>query len=109
FHHGAQLVAAGVLEDADGHNLVELGMDLAEVGLADFELVGQALLLDLAPEPPHLLRSRVHAAHPDAALFPGPEHEAAEAAADVDDALAGLEPDLAAHVVDLVLLRLLHR
>ena len=39
----------------------------------------------------------------------GAEHEAAEAAADVDEALAGRQPDLAAHMVDLVALRLLQR
>ncbi len=40
--HFAQLVAAGVLEHADGNDLVELGVHFAEIGLAHLELVGQA-------------------------------------------------------------------
>ena len=47
--HLAQLVAAGVLEHADRNHLVELGVHLAEIRLAHFQLVGQPASARSAP------------------------------------------------------------
>jgi hypothetical protein len=55
----------------------------------------------------NLLGSVVDAGDRDAVALGGVEHEAAEAAPDVDHRLAGGQADLAAHMLHLVDLRLL--
>src|SRR5262245_18864110 len=108
-HYLAQLVAAGVLEHADRHHLVELRVHLPEVGEPDVDLVAHAAPRDLAAQPVHLLVRGIDGRAVDAIALDGVQHEAAETGADVDDALAGLQADLAADVLDLVRLRLLDR
>ena len=108
-HHLGQLVAAGVLEHADRHQLVVGAVGVAEVGLAHRELLLQAAARDLPAQPVDLFGRGVDAGAERARGLERAEHEAAEAAADVDVALARREAQLAADVVDLLPLRLLQR
>ncbi len=107
--HVGELVAPGMLERADGHDLVVLAAHVAEVGLDHVERALQAAARDLAAQPFDLLGRGVEPRHARAMELLGMEHEAAEAAADVDHGFARRKPHLAAHVLDLVALRLLDR
>src|SRR5262245_51236966 len=97
-----------MFQHTDRHDFVELRVYLAKVGLPRFETLAQAPLLDLTAQPFDLLGGGVYAAHPGLVPFNRPEHESAKAAADVDDALARLQADLIADVIDLVALRLFY-
>ena len=108
-HDLGQLVAPGVLERADRDHLVVLAPHVAEVGVDHLERLAQPAAGDLVAHHRHLLGGGVDAGHAHAAALVGAEHEAAEAAADVDHLLAGGEPQLGADVIDLVLLRLFQR
>ena len=108
-HDLIQLVAPGVLERADGDDLVVLLARVAEIGLDHVERFLEMALADLVAHHLHLLRDGVESRHLRAVVLLGMEHEAAEAGADVDHGLAGRELDLAAHVLDLVQLRFLER
>src|SRR5688500_15802136 len=107
-----ELVASGVLEAADAHHLVELlricsGIT-AEV-LVHLHRVLDAELLDLAARTLGLRAGGVDGRDIHAVVHGGVHEEAAEAAADVDHVLAGLEQHLARDVVGLGALRLLER
>src|SRR6185369_3476478 len=106
-HHLRDLVAAGVLERADRDDLVVLAMHLAEIRLDHVERAFEPAARDLAAQPLDLLGGGVEAGDLRAVELLGMEHEAAKAAADVDHGLARGEAHLAAHVLDLVALRLL--
>src|SRR5258706_3778019 len=103
-----EAVPPGVLEAADRHHLVELAVDAAEAAF-DGERVLQALEFDLAARRLALRAGGVVAGHLDAPAFLRVLQEAAEAAADVDHVVAGLEQHLLRHVLELVALRLLER
>src|SRR5690606_38887475 len=77
--------------------------------LADRQFPLKAAAPDLVAQPLDLLGGGVHADAGGAGRLERAEHEAAEAAADVDEALALRQPDLATDVVDLVALRRLER
>ena len=84
----AQLVAARMLQHADRNDLVVDLVDVAEVGLAHLQLSAQAPALDFVTQPAHLLGGGVQSGADRTDRFQRTEHEAAEAAADVDVALA---------------------
>jgi len=102
-----ELVTAGVLQHPDGDDLVVLAVDLPEVRLPDLDLIRQSPFADQIAQGFHLLGGGVQAGGPGAVVLQGVEQEPAEAAADVDDGIAGGEADLAADVLDLVALGLL--
>src|SRR5712692_9510216 len=99
-------VAAGMLEAADRHHLVELAIDVAEIS-GDCKRIAKAHALDFAARMVDLRTSRVDTGDLDAVALLRIQHEAAEAAADVDHVLARREQHLPRDVVELVALRLL--
>ena len=103
-----QAVAPGVLEAADRHDLVILALHAAEVRFQRHGVL-QLLPLDLAARVLDLRAGGVVARDLDAEALLGIKQEAAEAAADVGDLVAGLEEHLLRHVVKLVPLRLFQR
>src|SRR5688572_27209916 len=103
-----ELVAPGVLEAADRGHLVEFAPGVAEVAV-HLQRIAQAAALDLALGVVGLRAGGVDRGDLDAVALLRVEHEAAEAAADVDHLLARLEQELLRHVVALVALRLLQR
>src|SRR5262249_48457200 len=100
---------ADVLDDADGRDLVVAGVlrQIAGVAILDQASVGEALARDPRRRPLRLRLRQRDAVRPDAVVLRGPDAEAAPAAADVEHALTWLEPELLAHEVELVRLRLL--
>src|SRR5258706_294971 len=103
-----QAVASGVLETADRDHLVELPVHAAEVAF-DGRGPAQAPPLDLALRVLDLRARGVVAGDLDGEMLLGEEQEAAEAAADVDHVVAGLEQYFLADVLELVALRLFQR
>ena len=95
-----------MLEDADGDHLVVAAEALADVRLVHGELALQTMGSDLRLHPVGLLGGGVDAGNVGTVLLGRVEHEAAEAAAHVDDVLARYEPDLAGHVLHLGDLRI---
>ena len=83
--------------------------DVAVVLVADRGGVPETLALDRVPPPPCLLLGERHADGLHAVVLHGVQHEAAPAAADVEEPLPALEVELAADQVELLLLRLLER
>ncbi len=73
------------------------------------DLAGQAQLGDLRAHVIELVLRQRDAARLDAVVLRGPEDQAAPAAADVEQGLAGLEHQLAADVIELLRLRLVER
>src|SRR5712692_7300413 len=105
-HQIGERVAACMLEAADRHHLVELAIDVAEIS-GDCERVAKAHALDFAARMVHLRTRRVNPGDLDAVALLRIQHEAAEAAADVDHVLARRQQHLLRDVVELVALRLL--
>src|SRR5688500_10146025 len=103
-----ELVAPGVLQAADGGDLVELAPGVAEVGV-HLQRRAEAPALDLAARVLRLRAGGVDGGHAHPVVLVRVEHEAAEAAAHVDHLFARLEEQLARHVLGLVALRLLQR
>src|SRR2546425_3929986 len=103
-----QPIAAGVLEAADRDDLVVLPVHAAEVALERRGLA-QPPPLDLATRVLDLRAGGVVAGHLHAEALLRVEQEAAEAAADVDHVVAGLEQHFLSDVLELVALRLLER
>ncbi len=98
-----------VLDHADGRHLVvaRVTRHVPEVAVLDHAAVGQALALDARLRPRRLLAREGHAVRAHAVVLGGPDRQRAPAAADVEHGLAGREPELPAHEVELVHLRLL--
>src|SRR5438067_10791350 len=94
-----EAVAARVLQAADRHYLVVLAVHRPEIGFQRHG-IAQAPALDLRARVLHLRARGVVAGHLNAKALFGVEQEAAEAAADVDHVLAGLEQHLAADVLE---------
>src|SRR5882724_266019 len=103
-----QPIAAGVLEAADRDDLVVLPVHAAEVAL-DRGRLAKAPPLDLATRVLDLRAGGVVPGHLHAEALLRVEQEAAEAAADVDHVVAGLEQHLLSDVLELVALRLFQR
>src|SRR5581483_2176774 len=103
-----QTVAAGVLEAADRNHLVVLAVHRAEIRFQCHGVL-QPPLRDLAARVLDLRAGGVVAGDFHAEALFGIEQETAEAAADVDHIVAGLEQHLLADVIELVALRFLER
>ena len=103
--HFPQLMPPGMFQNADGHHLVVLAEALPHVRLVHGQLPLQPLGGDLRLDPVRLFGGGVDARDVDAVLLRRVEHEAAEAAAHVDHALARLQPHLARDVLHLRNLR----
>ena len=104
------LDVADVLDHADRGDRVEaLAGQLAPVLHADVDAVGDAGLLGARAGALGLRRRQRDAGDVDAVVDRGVHGEAAPAAADVEQALAGLEAELGAHELELGLLGLLER
>ncbi len=103
-----QVDVADVLEHADADHLVEtpIARQVAIVHQLQRHLTGQALgRHPLAPQF-QLLLAEGDAVHLNAELASGIARQSAPAAADIQQPLAGLEPQLAAQMAQLGLLRL---
>src|SRR4051812_9298112 len=104
------LRVADVLDHADAGDRVEaLAGQLAVVGDADVDLVGDAVLRGQVARALRLRLGERDPGHVDAVARGGVDGEAPPAAADVEDALAALEPELGADELELGLLGLLER
>src|SRR4029077_2371860 len=94
---------ADVLGDADRADRVEVGLgDIAVVHVADLGQVLKAFALDGRLRPGRLLRGQGYAERLDALVLGSVPDHAAPAAADVEQAHARLEGDLAGDQVVLV-------
>src|SRR5205823_3274436 len=103
---GGAVARPDMLEHADGRDLVEGAGELAVILQLDRDPV-------LEPKPPYLLLRKIvlrlrqrHAMRGDAVMLRGVADEPAPAAADIEEALARLQPQLAADHVELGRLRL---
>lgn len=104
-----QVVAPGVLERADRQQLVVLARNLAEITFDNRDAVLQPSGRHLGAQLRDLFGRGVDAGAARPVMLQRMEQQPAPAAADVDKALTGLEPDLAADVIHLVELRLFER
>lgn len=100
-----QVLAPDVLEHPDARDAVELAVDLAVVLQPDLDPVFQPGGLHARGCQVELVLRQRDAEALRAELLRGAQHERAPAAADVEQALAGLKPDLGEDVVDLLDLR----
>ena len=100
-----QVLAADVLEHADARDAVELAFDVAIILQTDLDLVFEAGVLHALRREIELVLRQRDAHAPRAELLRRAHHERAPAAADVEQALAGLQLDLGEDVVDLLDLR----
>jgi hypothetical protein len=100
---------AHVLDDPDGGDLVvpRAHRDIAEVAVLDHAAPLEAFALDARLRPFGLGAREGDPVRLDAVVLGRPDGEPSPSAADVEHGLAGLETKLAAHEIDLVLLRLL--
>src|SRR5437762_7083381 len=89
-----QLIASRMLEYADRHDFVERSERVAEIGLDDVDALLEPARADLALDFLDLLGRRVDAGDRYTVAMRRVKHEAAEAAADVDDGFAGLQEEL---------------
>src|SRR5262249_5087680 len=99
---------ADVLEHSHARDLVVehvLGQ-LLVVPELDADATGEPARGNLAFDVPELMLRQRDARRVDAVALCGPEHEAAPAAADVEERLAGGKPELAADMVQLARLRI---
>jgi hypothetical protein len=103
-----QVGVADVLEHADADHLVEAAIlrQVAVIENLQVDLVGQALGLDPLPAEFQLLLAQGDAEHLGAILTGGKTRQPAPTAADIEQVVTGLQPQLAAQVIELVLLRL---
>ena len=111
-HQRAEILVvalADVLEHADRDERVVRARQIAVVVLDELDLAVEAELLGPRARVRDLLLRDVEAAHAHAVVLRHEQREAAPAAAGLDDALAGLQLQLAADVMHLRLLRLLDR
>ncbi len=100
-----QVLAADVLEHPDARDAVELAFDLAVILQTNLDPVFQPRGLYTRGRQVELVLRQRHAETRRAELLRGAQHERTPAAADVEQALAGLELDLRQDVVDLLDLR----
>ncbi len=98
-----------MLDDADGGDLVVARVDgqIAEVAVLHQAAPGEPLPRDARGGELGLGPRQRHPVRADAVVLGGPDGEAPPPAADVEQGLAGLEPQLAAHQIQLVRLGLL--
>src|SRR5437867_11363698 len=98
-----------VLDDSDGRDLVVAGSggQVAVVAVLDDTAAFETLPLDARGRPVGLGAGEGHPVRDHSVVLGRPDGEAAPAAADIEERLAGLEPELAAAAVYLVFLRLL--
>lgn len=100
-----QVLAADVLEHPDARDAVELAFDLAIILQTNLDPVFEPRGLHAGGREVELVLRQRHAETRRAELLCGAQHERAPAAADVEQALAGLQLDLRQDVVDLLDLR----
>jgi hypothetical protein len=98
-----------VLDDPHRRDLVVAGAgrQVAVVAVLDEAAPLEAKGLDAGGGPVGLRPGERHPVRRNAVVLRRPDREPAPAAADVEECLAGLQPELAADEIDLVLLRLL--
>ena len=96
---------ADLLEHADRGDLVELAFHLRKVLQDDLDPLLQAEARHLLARQRRLFLGQRHAGRLDAVMLRGMADQRAPAAADVEEAIARLQPQLAADHVELVRLR----
>src|SRR5438309_3974952 len=98
-----------VLDDSDGGDLVVPRplRDIAEIAVLDHATPLEALALDARLRPFGLGARESDSVRLDTVVLGRPDGEPSPSAADVEHGLTGLETELAADEIDLVLLRLL--
>src|SRR5215212_403277 len=94
-----------VLHHADADHAVELRLDLVEVGVFDFHAIVQTFALRAGLSELELTPAQGHAGPCHAVMLRGVDEQAAEAAADVEQAVAFAQPQLLADALELVLLQ----
>ena len=105
---GRQVLQADMLEHADRADpVVDLGSgDVAVVGQPDLDPILQARLPDPLAGELELVLRQGHAEHPGAMVLRRVDRQGAPAAADVEQAHARAQPQLATHMLELGLLGL---
>src|SRR6185437_3837990 len=96
-----------MLVHADRDDLVEHALPryVAIIALLDRDAIAQPRVGGASSRFRDLLRAQRHAEHRDAVVPRGVDRQPAPATADIEEALAGREPELAAQMIELRLLR----